>query len=343
MSAALVSREIQLASRPHGWPVPGDFRLAEKPVPELQDGQVLVRNLAMSVDPYMRGRMNDVKSYSAPFALGEALDGGAVGEVIASRSPERREGDVVVHGLGWRDYAVLAAAATKKVDASLAKPTAYLGALGMTGLTAYAGLVRVAAFAPGDTVFVSGAAGAVGSVVGQIAQALGAGCVIGSAGSPEKVEHLLELGFNAAFNYHDGPAKGLLRAALGDRAGLDVYFDNVAGEQLEAAISAMNPFGRIAMCGAISGYNATGAPEGPRNLATAIGKQLTLRGFLVAAHQDLAGEFAARMAGWLAAGTVRLDETVVEGLENAPRAFIDLLRGANTGKMVVTLPQVPDW
>ncbi|PYI68453.1 NADP-dependent oxidoreductase [Arthrobacter livingstonensis] len=339
MSAApLTSREIQLASRPHGWPVPENFRLTETRVPELEEGQVLVRNLAMSVDPYMRGRMNDVKSYSAPFALDAALDGGAVGEVVASRSDERRKGDVVVHGLGWRDYAVLAAAATKKVDPSLARPTAFLGALGMTGLTAYAGLTRVADFAPGDTVFVSGAAGAVGSLVGQIAKAMGAARVIGSAGSPEKVAHLLELGFDAAFNYHDGPAKELLRGALGEQAGIDVYFDNVGGEQLEAAIAVMNPFGRIALCGAISVYNSTEAPTAPRNLATAIGKQLTLRGFLVGAHQDLAGEFAAKMSGWLAAGTVRFDETVVEGLENAPQAFIDLMRGANTGKMLVTLP-----
>ncbi len=336
--SALTSREIQLASRPHGWPVPANFRLVERPVPELAEGQVLVRNLAMSVDPYMRGRMNDAKSYSAPFALDAALDGGAVGEVVASRSAGRKEGDVVVHGLGWRDYAVLPVEATKKVNPSLAGPTAFLGALGMTGLTAYAGLTRVADFKPGDTVFVSGAAGAVGSLVGQIAKQLGAARVIGSAGSPEKVAHLLGLGFDAAFNYHDGPAKGLLREALGDRAGIDVYFDNVGGEQLEAAIAVMNPFGRIAMCGAISVYNSTEPPAAPRNLATAIGKQLTLRGFLVGSHQDLAGEFAARMAGWLAAGTVRFDETVVAGLENAPQAFIDLMRGANTGKMVVTLP-----
>jgi len=336
--SALASREIQLASRPVGWPVPENFRLTEVQLPELADGEILVRNLAMSVDPYMRGRMNDVKSYSAPFALNAALDGGAVGEVVASRSAERKEGDVVVHGLGWRDYAVLPATHSKKVDPSLAAPSAYLGALGMTGLTAYAGLTRVAAFKPGDTVFVSGAAGAVGSMVGQVAKALGAARVIGSAGSAEKVAHLLELGFDAAFNYHDGPAKQQLRGVLGEGSGIDVYFDNVGGEQLEAAIAVMNPFGRIAMCGAISVYNSTEAPSAPRNLATAIGKQLTLRGFLVGAHQDLAGEFSQKMAGWLADGTVQADETVVKGLENAPQAFIELMRGANTGKMVVTLP-----
>ncbi|MGO4382892.1 NADP-dependent oxidoreductase [Specibacter sp. RAF43] len=331
------SREIRLASRPFGWPVPGNFRLSESAVPPLADGEILVRNLAMSVDPYMRGRMNDVKSYRPPFALDAVLDGGAVGEVIASRSERRREGDVVVHGLGWREYAVVAATATKKVDTSLARPSAFLGALGMTGLTAYAGLTRVAAFAPGDTVFVSAAAGAVGSLAGQLARVLGAERVIGSAGSAAKAAHLRELGFDAAFNYHDGPARDLLADVLGPGRGIDVYFDNVGGEQLEAAISLANPFGRIALCGAISAYNATAAPHGPRNLASAIGKQLTLRGFLVTAHQDLAGEFAEKMAGWLAAGQIRFDETVVHGLENAPAAFIDLLRGANTGKMVIQL------
>lgn len=338
MSEELIAREIQLVSRPQGWPVPENFRLVENPVPELAEGEILVRNLAMSVDPYMRGRMNDVKSYSAPFALDAALDGGAVGEVVSSRSAERKEGDVVVHGLGWRDYAVLPASSSKKVDPSLGSPTAFLGALGMTGLTAYAGLTRVADFKPGDTVFVSGAAGAVGSLVGQIAKVLGASRVIGSAGSPEKVAHLLELGFDAAFNYHDGPAKDLLREALGASSGIDVYFDNVGGEQLEAAISLANPFARFALCGAISVYNSTQAPVGIRNLPLAIGKQLTLRGFLVGAHQDLSDEFATRMKRWMADGDVHFDETVVGGLENAPQAFIDLMRGANTGKMVVTLP-----
>ncbi len=330
-------REIRLASRPQGWPVPENFTLAEADVPALASGQILVRNIAMSVDPYMRGRMNDVKSYSAPFALDQALDGGAVGQVIASRSAERKVGDVVVHSLGWREYAVLPAAGGTLVDTALAPASAFLGALGMTGLTAYAGLTQVAAFKPGDTVFVSAAAGAVGSLVGQIARNLGAGRVIGSAGSAAKVDRLLELGFDAAFNYHDGPVRESLRAALGESEGIDVYFDNVGGEHLEAAISLMNGFGRIAMCGAISVYNSTSPVSGPRNLASAIGKQLTLKGFLVGSYRHLAPEFSARMAQWLQAGEIRFDETVVHGLENAPQAFIDMLRGANTGKMVVAL------
>ncbi|WP_426998572.1 NADP-dependent oxidoreductase [Pseudarthrobacter sp. N5] len=328
------SREIQLASRPHGRPAPENFRLAETPLPELAAGQVLVRNLFISVDPYMRGRMNDVKSYSAPFALDAALDGGAVGEVIASRADGRKVGDAVVHQLGWREYAVVDAAATTVARTDLAPASAFLGALGMTGLTAYAGLLKVAEFKAGDAVFVSGAAGAVGSLVGQIAKAMGASRVIGSAGTPEKVARLLELGFDAAFNYRDGPVHLQLKDAAGDH-GIDVYFDNVGGEHLEAALSVLNVGGRVAMCGAISQYNSTEPPAAPRNLAAAIGKQLTLRGFLVGGQRQHAAEFAERMAGWLADGTVRYDETVVDGLENAPQAFMDLLDGANTGKMLV--------
>ena len=338
MSAALPlrTREIQLASRPHGRPVPENFRLAETALPDLQDGQILVRNEFMSVDPYMRGRMNDAKSYSAPFRLDAALDGGAVGEVIASRSAAHKVGDVVVHQLGWREFSVVDAAAATPVPAGLAPASAFLGALGMTGLTAYAGLLKVAEFKPGDAVFVSGAAGAVGSIVGQIAKAMGASKVIGSAGSAEKVARLLELGFDAAFDYHDGPVVDQLREAAGE-LGIDVYFDNVGGEHLEAALSVLTVGGRVAMCGAISQYNSTAPTAAPRNLAVAIGKQLTLRGFLVGGQRQHAAEFSTRMAGWLADGTVRYDETIVDGLENAPQAFIDLLDGANTGKMLVRI------
>jgi NADPH-dependent curcumin reductase CurA len=330
------TREIQLVSRPVGRPGPENFRLAESPLPELTDGQIMVKNLFISVDPYMRGRMNDVKSYSAPFALGEALDGGAVGEVIASRSDAYQEGDVVVHSLGWREYAVLDAAAATPARTDLAPASAFLGALGMTGLTAYAGLLKVANFAPGDAVFVSGAAGAVGSLVGQIAKAMGASRVIGSAGSPAKVARLLELGYDAAFDYHDGPVREQLEKAAGS-AGIDVYFDNVGGEHLEAALAVLNVGGRVAMCGAIAQYNSTEPTPAPRNLMQAIGKQLTLQGFLVGGQRQHAREFAEKMAGWLADGTVRYDETIVDGLEKAPQAFMDLLDGANTGKMLVRL------
>jgi len=338
MSAELPgsTREIHLASRPNGRPTLENFLLSEVPLPELQDGQLLVRNQYMSVDPYMRGRMNDAKSYSSPFKLNEALDGGAVGEVLASRSEAHKVGDVVVHQRGWREISVVDAASVTPVPSGLAPTSAFLGALGMTGLTAYAGLLKVAEFKTGDVVFVSGAAGAVGSIVGQVAKAMGASRVIGSAGSPEKVARLLELGFDAAFNYHDGPVVDQLRAAAGER-GIDVYFDNVGGGHLEAALSVLNEGGRVAMCGAISQYNSTEPTPAPRNLAVAIGKQLTLRGFLVGGQREHAAEFAQRMAGWLGDGTVRYDETIVDGLENAPQAFIDLLDGANTGKMLVRL------
>ncbi len=329
------TREIHLASRPQGWPTLDNFRLVEVEVPDLAEGQVLVHNVAISVDPYMRGRMNDVKSYSAPFALDQPLEGGAVGRVVASRSSDRAVGDMVLHGLGWRDDAVVAASATRVIDTSLAPADAFLGALGMTGLTAYAGMSAVDGVQPGDTVFVSGAAGAVGSLAGQIAKQLGAARVIGSAGSPTKVAYVLGLGFDAAFDYHDGSVAEHLEAAAPD--GIDVYFDNVGGDHLEAAIGSLRRGGRVALCGAISQYNATEPPAGPRNLAQAIGKELTLRGFLVGSYQHLAPEFAQKMAGWLAAGDVRFDQTTVNGLENAPRAFLGLLRGENTGKMIVTL------
>ncbi|MCQ1986738.1 NADP-dependent oxidoreductase [Arthrobacter sp. zg-Y844] len=327
-------REIQLASRPEGWPTEQNFRLAEVPVPELQEGQVLVRNLHMSVDPYMRGRMNDAKSYVPPFQLDAPLEGGAVGEVVESRSPDHKPGDKVLHGLGWRDYAVLDGRRARIIDTEAAPASAYLGVLGMTGQTAYAGLTKVAEFKEGDVVFVSGAAGAVGSLVGQIAKAMGAKKVIGSAGSAEKVQRLLDLGFDEAFNYHDGPVKDSLKKAAG-ADGIDVYFDNVGGEHLEAALSVMNKFGRIAMCGAISQYND--APVGPRNLAIAIGKEITLRGFLVGSYNQHADEFASLMTSWLQEGLVRYDETFVDGLENSPQAFIDLMKGANKGKMIVNL------
>ncbi|MEV4616279.1 NADP-dependent oxidoreductase [Kitasatospora sp. NPDC049258] len=329
-------REWQLAARPQGWPTPADFALVEAPVRQPGAGQILVRNAFLSVDPYMRGRMNDVKSYVPPFRLGEAMDGGAVGYVVASEAEGFEVGDAVLHGLGWREYATLDAARAVKVDAALAPLSYYLGVLGMPGLTAYAGLLEVASFQEGDTVFVSGAAGAVGSLVGQIARLKGAGRVIGSAGSAEKIAHLVDgYGFDAAFNYKDGPVLEQLAAAAPD--GIDVYFDNVGGEHLEAAISVLNPHGRATLCGAIAQYNEAGAPVGPRNLALVIGKRLRLQGMLVGDHAALQPQFVAELAGWLKDGSLRYDETVVEGVENTADAFIGMLRGANTGKMVVKL------
>ncbi|MCG5445169.1 NADP-dependent oxidoreductase [Micromonospora sp. NIE79] len=326
------NREIHLASRPQGWPTEDTFRLVETEVPTPGPGQIVVRNQYMSVDPYMRGRMNDVKSYVAPFALDAPLDGAAIGEVVASEAVDIAVGTTVLHGLGWREYALLDAAAARPVDPSIAPVSAYLSVLGMTGLTAYAGLLEVAAMKPGETVFVSAAAGAVGSLVGQIAKLKGAGRVIGSAGSPAKVERLRALGFDAAFDYHDGVRESL-RAAAPD--GIDVYFDNVGGDHLEAAISAMNLHGRAAICGMIAQYNATEPPAAPRNLALVIGKRLTLRGFLVNDHNNVRAAFVRDVSGWLRDGTLSYDETIVDGIENAPEAFIGVLRGDNLGKMLV--------
>ncbi|HHU09833.1 MAG TPA: NADP-dependent oxidoreductase [Intrasporangiaceae bacterium] len=329
------TRQITLASRPVGEPTPENFALVEVALPDLADDEILVRNTAMSVDPYMRGRMNDVKSYIPPFQLGEPLDGGAVGEVIASRAESLPVGTHVVHGLGWREHAVVGVRHAKPIDPALAPTTAHLGILGMPGLTAYAGLVGVAEMREGDVVFVSGAAGAVGSLAGQLARLMGASRVIGSAGSAEKVERLRTLGFDAAFNYRDRPVRESLREAAPD--GIDVYFDNVGGDHLEAAISSMRQRGRIALCGAISAYNETEPVPGPSNLFQAIGKGLTLRGFIVMMYSHLRPEFEQRMAQWLAHDEIVWDETFRDGLESAPTAFIELLAGANTGKMIVRL------
>jgi NADPH-dependent curcumin reductase CurA len=335
----MTSREVQLAARPHGEPKPADFRVAEVEVPdEPGPGEVLVRNRWMSVDPYMRGRMNDVKSYVPPFQIDAPMDGGAVGEVVAAHDDVDglAAGDTVLHGLGWREYALVPAKEARKVDTALAPAQAYLGVLGMTGLTAYAGLIEVAGLREDDVVFVSGAAGAVGGVAGQIAKLRGH-TVIGSAGSPEKVAYVTEeLGFDSAFDYHDGAVADLLEGAAPD--GIDVYFDNVGGEHLEAAITSLNRYGRVAMCGHISQYNATSPPAGPHNMAQIVGKRLTLRGFIVRDHGHLMPDFVREVGTWLSEGRIKYRETVVEGIENAPGAFIGLLRGENLGKMLVKLP-----
>lgn len=336
MQAEGAGHEIRLASRPVGEPTPANFELVEVPIPPLEDGQVLVRNSFMSVDPYMRGRMNDVKSYVPPFEVGSALQGAAVGEVVGSRSDALAVGDVVVHHLGWRDLAVAPARVFEKVDPGPFPLSYHLGILGMPGLTAYVGLVEVARLAPSDVVFVSAAAGAVGSAAGQMARLLGAQKVVGSAGSDEKVRRLHDdLGFDEAFNYRSGPVSSLLAGAAPE--GIDVYFDNVGGEHLEAALGALRNFGRIAACGAVSQYNATEPSPGPRNLVLVVGKRLTIRGFIVSDHSGMRGEFLERVGAWIAQGSLQVAETVVEGLENAPDAFIGMLRGENVGKMVVKI------
>jgi NADPH-dependent curcumin reductase CurA len=334
------NREIHLASRPHGEPTPENFRLVHTELPDPGPDQLLVRNLFMSVDPYMRGRMSDVPSYAPPWQVDRPAAGGAVGEVIASNVMERRVGSLVLHDAGWRDYALLGRNGSQPIEPEAGvSPSLYLGVLGMPGLTAYAGLFRVAAFTAGDVLFVSGAAGAVGSLVGQYARRSGAARVIGSAGTPAKVRYLTEeLGFDTAFDYHDAVAERL-RAAAPD--GIDVYFDNVGGEQLEAAIAALNVHGRVALCGAISGYNAVAPTPGPSDLSLlAIRKRLSLQGFLVSDHLDLIPEMHATVGDWLRSGRLHIRETITDGLETAVPAFIGMLHGENTGKTIIRL--VPD-
>jgi len=331
------TREVRLVARPQGWPNPEDFAIVDAETAPLEDGEVLVRNLFMSVDPYMRGRMNDVKSYVPPFRLNETMTGGAVGEVVESRHPGLGQGDVVLHDLGWREHAVGPGKRFRRLDPIEGVPlSAYLGALGMPGMTAYVGLLDIAGMKEGDTVFVSGAAGAVGSLVGQIARQRGAARVIGSAGSAEKVAYLTDrLGFDAAFDYKSGPVRNLLAQAAPD--GIDVYFDNVGGDHLEAAIGSLNRDGRAALCGAISAYNATEPPPGPRNLANVVTRRLTLKGFIVSDHGERFADFARDMGGWVSDGKITFEETVHEGIDNAVDAFLAMLRGKNLGKMIVRL------
>lgn len=337
-SLPATGREWHLIARPHGWPTPEDFALREVSVAEPGDDEILVRNLHFSVDPYMRGRMNDVKSYVPAFQLDRPMDGGAVGVVLASRHPDFAPGDHVQHQLGWREFATLQARHATRISAELAPLTAYLGVLGMPGLTAYAGLLRVGSLQEGDRVFVSGAAGAVGSEVGQIARLKGASQVIGSAGSDEKVRLLTEkYGFHSALNYKSAPIAEQLKEAAPD--GIDVYFDNVGGDHLEAAVSAFNTYGRAVICGMISQYNATEPPAAPRNLALVIGKRLRLQGMLVMDHTDLQQQFFEEVSGWVRSGELVYDETIVEGMDQAVDAFLGMLGGRNTGKMIVSLSE----
>jgi NADPH-dependent curcumin reductase CurA len=330
-----VSGEIRLRRRPVGLPTADNFELATVTLPDPAPGEVQVRNSWMTVDPYMRGRMNDVRSYTPPFQIGEPLQGGAVGEVIASNDPAFAVGDTVQSFFGWREAFNAPAGAVQKLDTHGLPPQAFLGVAGMPGMTAYVGLLKTAALKEGDVVFVSAAAGAVGQVVAQIAKLKGH-TVIGSAGGAEKIAYLKEIGVDHAIDYK---AESDLTAALVRAApdGIDVYFDNVGGAHLEAALMAARPFGRFALCGMISQYNATDMGPGVRGLITAVGKQLRLEGFIVSSHADLQPAFIADMAGWIAEGKVKWRETVEEGIANAPGAFLKLFSGENLGKMLVKL------
>ena len=334
-------REVHLAARPVGTPKPSDFRVVETPVPEPADGQFLVRNIYMSVDPYMRGRMRDVKSYVPPFQIGAVLDGGSAGQVVASRHPKFPEGDFVVGGQGFREYYVSDGAGQRRVDPKLAPLSAYLGILGGPGLTAYVGLIDLGKPKAGETLLVSAAAGAVGMVVGQLGKILGLR-VVGSAGGPDKTRWLKEeLGFDDAFDYR--AASGALDRAIAEHCpeGVDIYFENVGGAMLEAALANMRPFGRIPLCGMIALYNDEQPQPGPRNLILCIPRRLTMTGFIISDHFDRFPAFTRDVAGWLAEGKLVNRETIVQGVENAPAAFIGLLGGENVGKMLVQIGPDP--
>lgn len=332
---SISSREVHLVKRPTGLPDPGDFEVVTRPVPDPEEGEVLVRNTYMSVDPYMRARMNAGNTNEPSWELDEPMLARAVGEVVASRVDGVKPGSLVFHGLGWREYSIVPGGELTVLPVyEDLSPSLYLGALGMPGLTAYMGLEE-APLRPGDTVFVSSAAGAVGSLVGQIARLRGAARVVGSAGSPEKVRYLLdELGFDAAFDYHDGPATKLLAQAA--PGGIDVYYDNVGSEQLDAAFENFNHHGRVVMVGFMSSYNGEAVP-GPRSISWVVGKRLTVRGFMVVDHDASLDRMRTDMIGWIRSGKLKVAETVVDGIDRAVEAFRGVMTGANTGKMIVRL------
>ena len=322
-----MSRVVVLAARPQGEPRESDFELRDVPDRAPGEGEVLVRNVLVSVDPYMRGRMSGLRTYVGPYEIGEVVDGATVGRVVESLHEDFAAGDWVRTALGWRELGVAPGDALRRLDPDAAPPSTALGVLGMPGFTAWIGLLEIGRIVAGETVYVSAAAGAVGSAAVQIARLKGCR-VLGSAGSPEKVEWLRSLGVEA-FDYRETSAK----EALAD--GIDVYFDNVGGEQLEAALSALHPFGRVVACGAISRYNAAGPEPGPRNLNLVVTRRLRIEGFIVTDHQARFRDFLAEVGPWVRSGEVRYRETIVEGIEQAPAAFAGLFHGDNVGKMLV--------
>ncbi len=327
------SREVRLKSRPVGMPTLDNFEVATVDTPAPGEGEVQVRNSWMSVDPYMRGRMMEAKSYAAPYEIGKAMWGGAVGEVVASNDPKFAVGDTVLSGMAWRELFNAPAGTLTKIDVSKIPPQAYLGVAGMPGLTAYVGLLKIAAMKEGETVFVSAASGAVGSVVCQIAKIKG-GRVIGSAGGADKIAFLREIGCDAVIDYkaEENLTKALLREAP---QGIDVYFENVGGAHMDAALFAANPFARFAICGMISQYNS--APKPVLNLGFTVSKKLRLEGFIVSDHADMQPAFMKDMSEWIGSGRIKWRETVDEGIENAAGAFLKLFSGDNFGKMLVKL------
>jgi NADPH-dependent curcumin reductase CurA len=336
----MVNKQILLASRPQGQPTTANFRLVESPVAALTDGQVLIRHHYLSLDPYMRGRMNDAKSYAAPQPLDAVMIGGTVGEVVDSRHQGFKAGDTVVGMGGWQQYSIVdgnARGAMRKVDVSRIPLSAYLGAVGMPGVTAWYGLMKICEAKPGHTILVSAASGAVGSVVGQLAKAKGCHA-IGVAGGAEKCAYVVDdLGFDACIDYKEHADPKSLYRALKDAtpSGIDGHFENVGGAILDAALARMNAFGRIAMCGMISGYDGHPIPLSQPTLI--VRSRLRIEGFIVAEHMEVWPEALAELGAMVATGKLKYRESVAEGLESAPEAFLGLLKGKNFGKQLVKL------
>jgi len=328
------NKRVLLASRPTGWVSEDNFRIETSPLPQPREGEVLVKNIYLSLDPYMRGRMNEGKSYAARQEIGEVMIGGTVGEVIESKNPKFAQGDKVLGMLGWQQYGLSDGKGLNKVDASRVPLSAYLGVLGMPGVTAWVGLLDICQPKAGETVVVSAASGAVGSVVGQIAKLKGCRAV-GIAGGRQKCDYVVkELGFDACVDYKAGELNEALKAAVPD--GIDCYFENVGGEILDAALRRMNAFSRIAVCGLISQYNAT-EPYGVKNFQSILTNRIKVQGFIVSDRMELWARALPELIGWVASGKIKYRETVAQGLENAPKAFIGLLKGENLGKQLVKL------
>jgi hypothetical protein len=326
-------QRIVLASRPRGEVVPENFRLEQAQLPQVGDGQVLVRNHFLSLDPYMRGRMSEAKSYAAAQAIGETMIGGTAGVVVASKHPRFAVGDSVVGGLGWADMGVADGSMLRKVDTSRVPLSAYLGVLGMPGMTAWYGLNRIMRVSKGETILVSAASGAVGSAVGQLAKLQGCRAV-GIAGGPEKCAYVVDqLGFDVCVDYKAGNLAADLAAAAPD--GIDALFENVGGAGFDAALPLMNAFGRIALCGLIAGYN--GDDLAVRNMRYMLTSRLSMRGFIVTEHMDLWPQGLGELGALVADGKLQYRETVAQGLAAAPDAFIGLLKGRNFGKQLVKL------
>ncbi|MBY0502380.1 MAG: NADP-dependent oxidoreductase [Bryobacteraceae bacterium] len=330
----MLNKQVLMASRPVGAPKLSDFRLVQTELPDLKEGEVLLEVVYLSVDPYMRGRMSEGKSYAAPMQVGDVMVGGTIGRVLRSHDPNFSYGDYAEAFVGWQQYGIVPGKQLRKLDPQAGPLSAALSVMGMPGLTAYFGLLDICKPMRGETVVVSGAAGAVGSIVGQIARLKGCN-VVGIAGSDDKVKWLTsELGFDSAYNYKTSPNHYEKLKDLCSK-GIDCYFDNVGGAITDAVFGLLNPNARIAICGQISQYNNTEAELGPRNLSQILVKTATVRGFLVMQYLDQAREALIEMGGWLREGKLKYRETFVDGLENAPAAFLGLLRGDNTGKMLV--------